>query len=152
MPYHYQAFKAQLAQDIAASQGYGPTNPITFGVVLKPVTGRSHAVVSTSVSREAVGRGVHEQYSYSIGLRFLKSQIPSTGDTESFLMSKAEALIARLAPCTDDPQQIPEYENYAGIGFENYVTAVEPTDGQEADADMYVTVVVDFQVKATVWQ
>jgi hypothetical protein len=152
MPFHYQTFKTHLAADIAASQGYTASNPIRFGRVVKPITNRSHAVVATSVGFEPVGRATHEVYSFSIALRYLESEVPTTQDNETFLMEKALAFVQRFAPVVGDPEDMPVYENYAGIGFENFVTAVEPTDGQEADADVFVTVVIDCTVKATVYR
>ncbi len=148
---HYAGLQAQIAADIKASQAYTASQPIRFGMPIKPITGVSHAVVNTSVSRENVGRHVNEQWTFNIALRVLKSEIPANNDSETYLMQVAFNLVYYLAPFNLLALPAPATE-YAGVGNRRRVTSIEPTDGSESDADTFFTVVVEFVVFTVAYQ
>jgi hypothetical protein len=140
---HYPTLKAQLAEDIATSQTYVTAQFVKFGRPLKPISDVSHAIVNTAVSRENVGRHVVEQWTFNIALRVLKSAVPADQDSETFLMANAWALIDLLAPYDLTSPPTPA-GLYAGVGDRRRVTSIDPTDGQEQDADKFHTIVIEF--------
>lgn len=147
----YELIKAQLVTDIVESQGFSDQQPVKFGKPLKPIK-RTHAVVLGTLDRQPTGRQVYEKYSWVIVLRFVKTELPADVETESFLFARADALLQRLAPYVEDKDSIPVSSRYAGVGGQKNVSSVNPVYDDLDDADLLISVAVEFSCSCVVYQ
>ena len=155
MPHYTSLFNAiaahvKTAWSITATSG-GRAPKLNITVPLAVIT-------LESCDRNQVGRSVEQTWTWTIGGKFAipappdPVPIPYTNtDPQQFMAEKAELLINRLTPFSENSGSLPSVPSaFGGVGYEPVVTTWSPI--LMDDADDACGVLITFTVRTTVWQ
>lgn len=145
----YTAIREQIELDIRDAIDF-TGGRVHFGKRPTPDEQYPNAtVVLVQVPRSAVGRQIQLGLSYDIEIKMPRDWATES-DAEALKVEKAEALIQKLAPFTEDePTPTPD-SRYAGVAYKRQVELFEPIDN--TDSEGYWSFALTFTLLSTVYQ